>query len=581
MFHRSKLKKRTLSIKRRMILINLPIAIIPIIIFAIIITNIYDEAMTNRTRKSVEDSNIVIADRITRVLRDSENCADYFTVNINRILSSQYQKTANINEIVIDKLITNELNSAQVVFKEIESIAYFSNNHSVYYSDYRLINNVDKIMESEYFEQLSSTTGNSIWFQATVRDFLVTNKEKQVLTLGKKIISTTSGETLGYLFVNIDINEITKHLSNQLIQYWLVDDQHNSISFMEDAERLQKVKAMDWLSEKEAFRIQKTKGSRYLLSKYKLDNYNWNLLGITDLDEFNVETKDIFTLTLVTVLSAIFLIVVLSIFLTSIITAPLRKLKQGAEQIAEGNMNIRFHFKTDDEIGQLGKSFNFMSQKVLELLQKVDYEAKMKREYELSLLQQQVKPHFLYNTLDIIIKLSEMNKNREAQRVAKKLADYYRGSLSNSKEIITISEEIQITKDYLELQKMRYYDLFEYEVDIEKEIENVPILKLTLQPLVENAIYHGLKYKEGIGRIVIRGRVSGDIIELRVIDNGIGMKEEFSNLQDIKSKSDKHFGVYSVHHRIQLYFGEQYGLEFHSDYSVGTEVKIILPKNEN
>ena len=573
-------KRNWVSLKSKLILIYLPITIIPIIIFSLFISNIYDKAMTKRTLKSVEDSNVVISDRITRVLIDSENCANYLTVNINRIISNQYKQATGINDVVVSKLITNELNSSQVVFNEIESITYIDKNGNAQYSDYRLMNNVDKIMESSYYKQLQATSGESIWFKATVRDFLVTDKEKQVLTLGKKVISTTSGKTVGYLFLNLDTNQLVKHLDSQLIRYWLIDDAHNTISSTGGRDLLNEVSGMSWLSNKEQDFIINTNTSRYLLTKSQIENYKWTLLGVTDLNEVDVETQEIITMIMAVAFSAILLIVIMSVVFTTIVTAPLRKLKQGAEQIAEGNLNIRFHFRTEDEIGQLGKSFNYMSQRVLELLEKVDCEAKMKRKYELSLLQEQVKPHFLYNTLDIIIKLSAMNKNRDAQRVAKKLADYYRGSLSNSKENITIAEEIQITKDYLELQKMRYTDLFEYEVDVQSEIDDVIIPKLTLQPLVENAIYHGLKYKEGKGKILIKGRIIEDKIALSVIDNGIGMESESSNVHNFKNKSDKHFGVYSVNHRIKLYFGEEYGLEIDSEYGIGTEVRVMVPKEK-
>lgn len=578
MFIKKLYKKSKSSLKLKLILFIIPITMIPIILFSLIIANMYDNAMTRRTVQNVEDSNMVIADRITRVFMDSENCANYLTVNINRIFAGQYKTIGNLNQVVINRLIGNELNSAQVVFQEIESITFLGEDGNVSYSDYRLMNHMDKIEQSEYFEQLTQTSGQSLWFQATVRDFLVTDEESKTLTLGKKVISTITGETLGYLFVNVDIKEITKHMDSQLISYWLVDSKDSILTPVTESDILTQVDGITWLDSGVQSDIKKTGGSRYLLTKRGIGGYDWTLLGITDLNKFNVEAKEIVTLTMLIVLSVVVLVAIMSIVFSTIITAPLVRLKAGAEQVAEGNLDIRFHFRTEDEIGRLGQSFNYMTQRVQELLKKVDYEANKKREYELSLLHQQVKPHFLYNTLDIIIKLSAMNKNREAQRVAKKLADYYRGSLSNNKDVIPIGEEIQITKDYLELQKMRYLDLFEYDVEVDPQILGVPILKLTLQPLVENAIYHGLKYKEGKGHLHIRGEAVGDVVELHVIDDGIGMNKEEQDMPNIKAKNDKHFGVYSVNHRIKLYFGEEYGLDFTSEYGVGTDVKVTVPK---
>ncbi len=197
--------------------------------------------------------------------------------------------------------------------------------------------------------------------------------------------------------------------------------------------------------------------------------------------------------------------IILYNYLSRIITVPLEHLKMGAEKMASGNMDLRLRITSNDEIGKLGEAFNHMAEQVQELLIKVEFEARKKKEYELSLLHEQVKPHFLYNSLDIITKLSEMNRQVESRRAIRRLADYYRNSLSDSKEIITLEQEIKIVEDYLELQRIRYTDVFTYEVEVEEGITNIVIPKLSLQPLVENAIYHGLKYKESKGVLRIKG----------------------------------------------------------------------------
>lgn len=321
-------------------------------------------------------------------------------------------------------------------------------------------------------------------------------------------------------------------------------------------------------------------GKRYYLSTYSIEDYGSRLISIIDLDEFNVEAKKILYLLILISVGVVFSEIILSNYLTKKITSPLLKLKNGAEEIAGGNMSLRLNFKSEDEIGQLGKSFNHMAEQVQELLVKVDYEARKKKEYELSLLQQQVKPHFLYNNLDIIVKLSEMNRNAEARRATRKLADYYRNSLSDSKEIITIEQEMKITGDYLELQKIRYRDLFTYEFIIDDAILSMLIPKLTLQPLIENAIYHGLKYKEQTGSVRVIGYKTEDGIFLSVTDDGVGMSKEHCRTI-LKNNPEGHFGVYSVNHRIKLFFGEEYGIKVSSEEGKGTTVDIYLPAKEN
>lgn len=571
--------KDQISIKKKLILINILVAIIPMIAFAILITDVYDDSVNRRTEKSVEDSSEIIASRITRVLRDAENCSNYLTVNINKAFEEQANQKSQQSFLAYQKVITNELYVSKIIFDEIDSVAFYSTEGNFYVSDISMLKNKEELKSSFMLKTLEGTSGKSIWFPYAEREYMVRDESLPVLTLGKKIIRINSGQPLGYLIINVNISSIERNLTNQLISYWLLDDNNQVISSKICSETLSEQDVLYMIAGSEDNRIQKHKGKKYYISHYNIEDYQWKLIGITDLNEFNVEAKEIFYLVLIVVTVAILFEIALSGYLTSRITAPLLKLKKGAEEIAKGNMRIRFNFKTGDEIGQLGKSFNYMTEQVEELLKKVDYEARKKREYELSLLHQQVKPHFLYNSLDIIIKLIEMNKNREAKRATSKLADYYRNSLSNSKEIITIGKEMKIVEDYLELQKIRYGNLFTYETDVDEQVEQLLIPKLTLQPLVENAIYHGIKYLSKTGNIKITGRLKGDYVILSVADNGVGMKKETME-SILLNNPEGHFGVYSVNHRIKLLFGDKFGISIHSTEGEGTVVDILLPSEQ-
>jgi two-component system, sensor histidine kinase YesM len=567
--------RNKLSIKRKLLLFNMVIAVVPVLIFGLLSTRLYEDAVEKRTRQSVKDTSLVIADRISGVLQDAENCSNYLTVNINQILEKQnmYKKITLSQQ----KSIENELYVGKIVFSAIESIAFVAADESVYVSDTQMLIASEALFASSQYDKLIQTSGKSIWFPCEERDFLVLDSETKVLTMGKKVVQIHTGRTLGYLFINLDMSVMEKNLTNQLVNYYLLDEEGAIVSSVISSTYLTKEELLteEELLEQEN-KTTRIGGRTYYISTQSLDKYKWKLIGITDLDELNVEAKKIVYLIMVIAFAAIFLEFVLSNYLSKMITAPLAKLKSGAEEIAGGNMKLRFHFKSEDEIGQLGKSFNYMSQQVEELLAKVDYEAGKKKEYELSLLQEQVKPHFLYNSLDVIIKLSEMNRHKQAQRSLRKLADYYRNSLSDSKEIIPIRQEIKIVEDYLELQKLRYLDLFTYEVQLEEEILNMPIPKLTLQPLVENAIYHGLKYRTEPGLLKISGQRNGQLLILSVEDNGIGMSEEIAQ-ELLENNPEGHFGVYSVNHRIKLYFGENYGIRINSEQRSGTKIDIVLP----
>lgn len=572
--------RNRLSIKRKLLLINMAVAIVPVLVFGILSNRLYEDAVWKRTRQSVQDTSQVIADRISGVLKDAENCSNYLTVNLNQILEKQ-NKDKKIT-LAQKKAIENELYVGKIVFSAIESIAFVAADESVYVSDTQMLVDAEALFASEQFEELATTSGKSIWFPCEKRDFLVEDTDTPVLTMGKKVVQIHTGRTLGYLFINLDLSIMEKNLTNQLINYYLLDEDLETVSsvisstYLNEEELLSKTadfKDSLFNSENQTLKMG---GRNYYISSQELEEYDWKLIGITDLDELNVEAKKIAYLILVIALAAIFLEIVLSNYLSRMITAPLAKLKNGAEEIAGGNMKLRFHFKSEDEIGQLGQSFNYMTGQVQELLEKVDYEARKKKEYELSLLQEQVKPHFLYNSLDVIVKLSEMNRHKQAQRSLRKLADYYRNSLSDSKEIISIRQEIKIVEDYLELQKLRYLDLFTYEINLDERILEMEIPKLTLQPLVENAIYHGLKYREDTGFLKISGGFWEDLLVLSVEDNGVGISEAIAQ-ELLENNPEGHFGVYSVNHRIKLYFGEAYGIVIQPGQTSGCRIDIRLP----
>lgn len=570
--------RKKLSIKRKLLLINILIAILPVAIFAVLITQVYEDTVDKRTRQSVGDSSMVISDRITRILKDTENCSNYLTVNINKVIGKK-EATKKMT-LAQQKAVTNELYVAKIVFDEIDSIAFINSDNKVFVSDNTLLTNADNILSSTQLSKLKETSGKSIWFPCETREFLVQDTTVPILTLGKKVLQINTGETLGYIFVNVNIRTIENILTNQLINYRLEDNNGITVSSMISSEYIGETEINELVEQTDKNQVKSYRGRKYYISTYELVDYGWQLIGITDLNEFNVEAKKIMYLVIVIAFAAFFLEIILSNYLSRIITVPLQKLKNGAEEIAGGNMKLRFHFENEDEIGQLGNSFNYMTEQVQELLVKVDYEARKKQEYELSLLHEQVKPHFLYNSLDIIIKLSEMNRNQKARRAIRRLADYYRNSLSDSKKIITIGQEIKIVEDYLELQRIRYNDLFTYEVHVDEDIKQMLIPRLTLQPLIENAIYHGLKYKEGTGILRITGSRTEDGVLLSVADNGVGIKEADREVI-LQNQPEGHFGVYSVNHRIKLFFGEQYGIVVHSELAEGTTIDILLPAKES
>ena len=278
----------------------------------------------------------------------------------------------------------------------------------------------------------------------------------------------------------------------------------------------------------------------------------------------------------------IIVVAVSAVMIVSGIIQPISQLNQATEKIAQGDFNARAQADSEDEVAELAVSFNKMAGSMQSLIDKVKEDERKMRKADLRLLQEQIQPHFLYNTLDTIVWLIESNEPDEAVTMVVTLSDFFREILSKGKEFISIKEEEKHISSYLQIQEMRYRDILEYDIQLDQVIYKYQILKLTLQPVVENALYHGIKYKRAKGCIHIHGEKEGDIIRLTVRDDGVGMDEE--ELEQLRQQiekpcqeTEKGFGLANVNERIHMYFGYEYGMKIESEKGKGTTVEIVIP----
>lgn len=279
------------------------------------------------------------------------------------------------------------------------------------------------------------------------------------------------------------------------------------------------------------------------------------------------------------------MVLLLSYYIPRSITRPILRLEEVTNQVANGNLTVRSDVQNGVEVGALSDSLNAMIDKINELLSQVTTEQIRLRKAEFELLQSQINPHFLYNTLDTIVWLAEAGEQNKVVSMVGSLSDFFRSTLSRGKDIVSIREELQHVRSYLEIQQVRYQDILEYEIAIPEELYDCMIPKLTIQPLVENALYHGIKNKRGVGRILISGCREEEVCVLRIEDNGAGIvKERLLQVRDgILNKvltGKDIYGLYNVNERIRLNFGEQYGIVIESEYGEGTVVEVLLPYKE-
>jgi two-component system sensor histidine kinase YesM len=302
--------------------------------------------------------------------------------------------------------------------------------------------------------------------------------------------------------------------------------------------------------------------------------------------QLNNQVEKFIVLWTILLICLIVCVLILSSVTANGITRPIRELCGVTRQISEGDFSARAGVKTQDEVSQLADSVNEMSEHLEVMVSQIKEDERKMRHAELRLLQEQINPHFLYNTLDTIIWLIEGNLPEQAVDMVVSLSDFFRLVLSHGKEFISIRDEELHILSYLKIQQVRYQDILDYEISIAPELYPYRILKLTLQPLVENALYHGIKYKRAMGKITITGsmiRENGESrICLSVKDNGVGMNEE--ELRRLQKEivrpcqeTESGFGLANVNERLRMNFGMEYGLTIMSKQGEGTEVQVMIP----
>ncbi len=411
--------------------------------------------------------------------------------------------------------------------------------------------------------------------------------EDNVFAVSKTVIHKDTGKTIGRIFLYVKettIASIYEEGKTKGGEFYIVDSAGRIISAQN--------KAMLYRDFKEAVSINIpengkdttfTQGSgseEMLIFTHHFEPLKWTIVSAIPVNEISSDRKEINQLILGIGAACLLLALIVSFLLSRSITRSIFQLAKTMREIRTGKMQVRSAYQSKDEIGYLSEGFNNLMDRIEALMAENVEKQRTKAEIEFKLLQSQVKPHFLYNTVETIISLIKLGLGKQAIQASQYMANFYKISLSNGNDIISIGEEMRLTESYLEIQQLRYVEYMEYTMEIDNEIMTYSIPKLTLQPIVENAIYHGLKLKKEKGIIRITGRRSGNNVEIEIYDNGAGMhKNQTTAIMTGSSVFDEAggFGIRSVSNRIRMLYGDRYGLQVESEYGVYTKIIIVLP----
>ena len=478
--------------------------------------------------------------------------------------------------------------SASNIHPEIAGIMVV-NPYDIYVSNVMNRISSEPLIQENWYTQAVGSSGKVQLFSKPIGrniNNIFQYSADDVVSISKAVIDKKSGQCTGVILIDMKldiIKNIIESIHPNNMGFIYIIDSKDEIVYSPVNMTVNRINN-DWFrTEQMGILIKTIQGKRELLFHDNSKYTQWKTVGVFPLDEaqkvVTLITYGSYGIALLILLFAI----ILAVLFARSIANPITKLRLLMKSAEAGNFDVRFNKKYNDEIGQLGESYNTMIDRISELIIMVQIQEKSKRKAEIEILQAQINPHFLYNTLDTIQWMAQEHNAQDVVDLVDSLTNMLRIGLSKGNEIITVRMEIKHVESYLMIQKTRYEDKLNYSIQVEEQLLSCRMIKLILQPLVENAIYHGIKEKRGQGQIQIIGQLRDGKIHFQVIDNGIGMTPEKLDQINQLLKADNlqpnevGYGIFNVNAKIKLNFGNEYGISFQSVYGEGTTVDVWHP----
>lgn len=524
------------------------------------------EAQTMETISQNVDNSLNSISKISTYLLGTSEVQKYLQDNDNAILAK------NLRNALYLSLESTPLASSILVINEngtYEGAARYAFPNV-------LLSNPKK---ASWYDNLHSLKGKPI-FLVNGGDYFSFKDGTSNLTLIRLINSTETARPIGYLMINIPMVSLLSFAQNDNKSYSNVCVYaQGKIIFSSLNESLSNYfnnsNPEDFTPESDIV----VNNERYLLLNFQDQTYDWNYLSAINYDNFSNETSPFIRIFILTILISAILFLFIAFYTNVFITAPIHRLINAMKKTENGNLRqvSVTHYK--DEISLLQDTYNEMVAKIQNLLETKIFEQKLIRKAELNTLQEQIKPHFLYNSLSAIAYLVSSEQNETAYDMILSLSQYYRESLSKGNEIVALSTEINIVKNYLKLQKMRFPDIFDDIYEIQEEVLALPVPRLILQPLVENSILHGIIPTGEYGTISIQAYRENNHLILCISDDGIGIPSDklAEILGDNLQKNAMSFGLRGTVERLQIFYDEKNIYQIKSVVNKGTEITFTLP----
>ena len=555
---------RNMKFRYKLITTYILLGVIPMTIMGLVWYNQTRTILMKQEKSSIENYLTQAVSNMDNQLRIYNNLSDYIAFNqqISHVVSHEYDSYYDMyNQFsnVLDPMLA----SLKYFHSDINQITIYTKNNVVKHNT--TLAPITEIENEDWYKIIKGN--NDIhWF--------VSQDEKKVFCV-RNIPTLENNYEVGVLYVQVDYEKLFesfKQMNDSNYGIFIMDELGDNIFNFDQFEDLNKSRKMTF----DEFNKGIGKENIYTIVTAHSVNNNWTVSLYKPQKLIYESTNFMITGNVI----AIMLLIVFSIIITSVLSkvmvSGLEKLRANMEEVEKGNMEITVKSNNEDEVGALIRGFEKMIIQIKALIEDV-YESRLiQKDYEMKALQAQINPHFLYNSLSLINWMALETDQEDISKITLSLSTFYRTALNKGKNILRVRDEIKNMRSYLDIQLMMHDHEFDVDVEIDECILDYNILNLILQPLIENAIDHGIDLKtDGRGGIKIIGKKQNDEIVLIVSDNGVGMSKE--QAESILTNKSNGYGVKNVNERIKLYYGEQYQLKIESEIGIGTKVKVTIP----
>lgn len=584
------------SITYKYLVMFILVIVMPIFIISIMINSIYVDILlknsSNRMLQTMEQLSVGIQNEINNLVLAQATIAHANDYEIIDIVTAWHRTTDNNEKLILSREIDSKLRYLFNYKSGVQSVIFFLSDGSYYYS-WNGPNIETSIIEKlKWYQQSVNNPGKPI-IVASEKPIHFGTEDNFVLSVSSSpdIAKYRNDVEVLYYAVKTNIfDSLYSDLKFNLIGNMMVVDNDGNIMVSKYKELQGKnISTLSYLNKSSDFYnasyTEIINGKKAFITTYSIASLNWKIINIVDYHEITKDTNKILFYSFVFFGVIITLFLFFSILFFRNIINPINQLTTSMRTVEKGNFDIEVDIRGNKEIKQLGHSFNRMVKEIKNLIFERDFKEKERSKAEIQALQSQINPHFVYNTLNTIKLMAMIAKVDNVSKMLDAFIKLLSASFGKGGEYASIEAEIETLENYIFIMKMRYGDQFILSIEVDEALKQYKILKLLLQPIIENSILHGIRNLRNSGRITIKGYPYEDGILFEVNDNGVGISEEqiqkILTMDKLNSKSFNNIGLNNVNKRIKLNHGEKYGITISSKLYEYTSVKLFLPKIED